>query len=212
MESIERVGVYIDGFNVYYGLKRKKWRRYLWLDYRALFESALRPNQRLAVVRYFTALSRDPGSRKRQQSYLSALELRGGVQFHLGVLSRRPHTCSECAHRSHRWQEKETDIRLALEMYRDVVVRQAVDTVWLMSRDADLVPAIEAVLNDSDAKVVVVRPPNGSQDRSGGDALVDAAGGREFHLGRSVWAQAQLPETMQRERGATRIRRPPEWS
>ena len=31
----ERVNVYIDGYNLYYGLKSKEWRRYLWLDFRS---------------------------------------------------------------------------------------------------------------------------------------------------------------------------------
>lgn len=212
MVGEERVGVYIDGFNVYHGMVRKDWRRFLWLDYRALFESMLRPGQELGVVRYFTAFSKDPGSRKRQQVYMNALELRGGVTAHFGKLSRRPHKCAKCGKRSHRWQEKETDVSISLEMYRDVVVRRTVDTVWLMSRDADLVPAVSAVLEDSPCKVVIVRPPNGSGDSTGGDALVDAACGNQFHLDRRVWARCQLPDVMQREPGTPRIRRPPEWS
>ena len=28
----QRVAVYIDGFNLYYGLKSKGWSRYYWLD------------------------------------------------------------------------------------------------------------------------------------------------------------------------------------
>ena len=33
---MERVNAYIDGFNLYFGLKSKGWRRYYWLDLRAL--------------------------------------------------------------------------------------------------------------------------------------------------------------------------------
>lgn len=190
---------------------RKGWRRYLWLDYRGLFESMLRPAQELVVVRYFTAFSKDPSSRRRQQVYMNALELRGGLDAHYGKLSRRPHTCKKCGKRSHRWQEKETDVSIALEMYRDVVVRRSVDTVWLMSRDADLVPVVQAVLNDAECKVVIVRPPNGSGDSTGGDALVDAARGHQFHLDRRMWSRSQLPEVMQRAPGDPRIHRPKEW-
>lgn len=208
---VDRVGIYVDGFNVYYGMLRKNWRRYLWLDYRSLFESMLKEDQTLAAVNYFTAMSKDPGSRKRQQTYLSALALRGGLTVHLGRLAQRPHTCQKCGKRSHRWQEKESDVRIALEMYRDAV-NDRVDTVWLMSRDADLVPAVEAVLRDTDVKVVIFRPPNGSGDRAGGDALVSAAGGNQFHVERRLWARNQLPDVMQRAKGSTRIRRPVTWS
>ena len=47
--------VYVDGFNLYYGLKSKGWRRFYWLDVRELSEKLLRAGQRLVGVRYFTA-------------------------------------------------------------------------------------------------------------------------------------------------------------
>jgi hypothetical protein len=50
-----RVAVYVDGRNLYYGLKSRGWRRYYWLDLRRLAENLLRPSQRLTAVRYFTA-------------------------------------------------------------------------------------------------------------------------------------------------------------
>ena len=36
-----RVAVYVDGFNLYYGLKSKGWRRFYWLDIRALLLAQL---------------------------------------------------------------------------------------------------------------------------------------------------------------------------
>lgn len=51
----ERVIVYVDGFNLYYGLKTQGWRRYYWLDVRLLAQNLLRSGQVLAMVRYFTA-------------------------------------------------------------------------------------------------------------------------------------------------------------
>ncbi len=48
-----RVVAYIDGFNVYYGLKAKGWVDAKWLDYRALMESFLLPGQHLEAVRYY---------------------------------------------------------------------------------------------------------------------------------------------------------------
>ena len=45
-EEKQRVIVYIDGFNFYYGLKfTARWRKYYWLDVVKLFESFMRPNQ-----------------------------------------------------------------------------------------------------------------------------------------------------------------------
>ena len=52
---MQRMIAYIDGFNLYYGLRAAGWRRYYWLDLRRLAENLLRPGQTLAAVRYFSA-------------------------------------------------------------------------------------------------------------------------------------------------------------
>ena len=46
----KRVTFYVDGFNFYYGLKRKKqvdrsWQRFYWIDVVKLFEQFLGPDQ-----------------------------------------------------------------------------------------------------------------------------------------------------------------------
>ena len=95
MEQPERISVYVDGFNVYYGFKRKGWERYLWLDYRAVFERMVRPGQELVTVNYFSALSNREGSRQRQQTYLNALDVRGGLTVHMGRIESRPIKCKK---------------------------------------------------------------------------------------------------------------------
>lgn len=206
-----RVIAYVDGYNVYYGFLRKNWRGLLWLDYRSLFESILLPDQQLEVVNYFTAPSRDTGSRKRQQTYHEALSIRGGVVVHEGKTVRRETRCDACGHKWFRAQEKETDVRMALEMFADCQ-DGLVDEVWLMSRDADLVPAVERVRERFGIKVLIVPPPHGAPSSGGGDALVAASGGRSFHIRNSMWRRHQLPNSMQREKGARRVKKPPEWS
>lgn len=39
---MRRVISYIDGFNLYFGLKQKGWRKYYWLDLAALSRSLLK--------------------------------------------------------------------------------------------------------------------------------------------------------------------------
>jgi hypothetical protein len=55
---VATVIAYIDGFNLYHGLRDKYRRRYLWLDLGHLLQR-LRPNDDVLAVRYFTALVRD---------------------------------------------------------------------------------------------------------------------------------------------------------
>lgn len=210
MPKQRRVIAYVDGFNVYYGLKRKKWNRFLWLSYRDLLETILLPGQDLVTVKYFTAMSPHGDSKRRQQTYLEALEIHGGVEIFLGKIVHRPHRCKQCDSKTNKKQEKESDVRMAVEMILDAV-DQRMDEVWLMSRDSDLCPVVERLRERFDIKVVVIKPPNGSKDSSGGDALVQSSGNGPFHIRRSVWGQCQLPDAVQRERGAPRKKRPKEW-
>lgn len=68
----QRVIIYIDGFNFYYGLKTAPWKKYYWLDIVKLMEPFLRPNQELIAVKYFSARPTDVGKRKRQDAFFQA--------------------------------------------------------------------------------------------------------------------------------------------
>lgn len=185
----ERVSVYIDGFNFYNGLKAKGWGRYRWLDIAALSERLLFANQVLADVRYFTSLMyHQPESLKRQQHYLAALELHGRVSIHHGRFERRGMKCSECGHSYRRPQEKETDVRMAVQMVLDAM-NDEFDVALVVTADSDLVPAVEAV-RDFGKVVVIVHPP-----RRHGSQLIEAADGERF-ISRSWLNQAQFPDPL----------------
>ena len=69
----QRVIVYIDGFNFYYGLKDSRWKQYYWLDVVKLFEKFMRPDQELVAVKYFSARpTNDPGKNTRQYAFFQA--------------------------------------------------------------------------------------------------------------------------------------------
>ncbi len=52
----DRLIVYVDGFNLYHGLRNESHREHLWLDVVALAKE-LRPRSQIVRVYYFTALS-----------------------------------------------------------------------------------------------------------------------------------------------------------
>ncbi|MEJ7594397.1 MAG: NYN domain-containing protein [Planctomycetaceae bacterium] len=71
--KLVRTAVYIDGFNLYYGLKEKNWRKYYWLDLWAFAES-LANGRQLVSVKYFTAdVGGGGGKVLRQQTFLNAI-------------------------------------------------------------------------------------------------------------------------------------------
>jgi hypothetical protein len=115
-----RVVAYVDGFNLYHGLKAVYGRRYHWLDLQALVRSLLRPDQELLEVQYFTARVRDnPAAESRQALYLEALmSYRIRVRLIEGHFQEKPRECRNCGARWMAYEEKETDVNIAIAMLR----------------------------------------------------------------------------------------------
>ena len=83
MPSPERVTAYIDGFNLYFGLKAKGWRRFYWLNLLDLARNLLKPHQGLVQAKYWSATPHRPAlarlvsrGRRLDRQYLD-LEKRG---------------------------------------------------------------------------------------------------------------------------------------
>ena len=85
---MSRVVAYVDGFNLYFGLRSKGWKKYYWLDLCALATTLLRPGQTLEGVHYFTsrirANGRNVSDMQRQTAYLEALDTMPKLQSHFG--------------------------------------------------------------------------------------------------------------------------------
>ena len=161
---VQRVIVYVDGFNLYYGLKSKGWRSYLWLDLHELARRLLKAGQSLVAVKYFTATVHpepsDPDKPKRQRTYLEALGTLPNLTIHLGAFLNKSRTCSACGHVSESYEEKMTDVNMAVELLSDAQDDEY-DVAILVSADSDLAGPIEAVRTRFPRKKVVVAFPPG---------------------------------------------------
>lgn len=160
----ERVGVYVDGFNLYYGLKAANLGHARWLDLTALSRNILRPNQQLVKVKYFTARVKGPdkGIRGRQSTYLQALETRDDLEIIYGRFMRKNDgVCHKCGHRWASWEEKMTDVNIAAHLAIDVT-SGVIDKALLVSGDSDLAHAVQLVKSSSSVKVIAVFPPKRS--------------------------------------------------
>ncbi len=200
----ERVAAYIDGFNLYHGL-HEKGRRYLWLDLEGLARSLLKPGQQLVSVRYFTARVRNnPGSEQRQQMYLKALAAHGSMlDIRYGRFQEKSMKCRRCAGTWITYEEKESDVALAVSLVGDGVAG-IFDTALLISADSDMAPAIRELRSRRpQARVIAALPPH----RNSNDlrAVCDAT----FTIGLTKVRQAQLPETVMD--GPHPITRPSYW-
>ena len=206
---MQRVRMYVDGFNLFYGLRARGWRRYYWLDLRRLAENLLRPGQRLEAVRYFTARvehdPRDPGKQSRQSTYLEALATLPDMHIHYGYFQSKSHQCHSCGATWHTYEEKMTDVNIAAELLGDAQ-DDALDIAILVSGDGDLAgPLLAMRKRDPTKKVVVAFPP---RRRSMG--LATAATGFKS-ISRDVLRDSQLPPIVVREDGFG-LTRPPTWT
>ena len=102
-------------------------------------------------------------------------------------------------------QEKMTDVAIAVQLVADAYA-DIFDTAWLMSADADLVPAVEFIADSFPNKLLVALPPRGRRS----DHLIDAIG-RKRDISRARHSQAQLPEEVIGDNGVV-LRRPSEWT
>ncbi len=203
-----RTAAYVDGFNLYYGMKSRKWRRYYWLDVRRLAGNLLRSDQRLTAVKYFTALvsssPRDRGKSKRQTTYLEALELNAQPGIFYGHYLAKENECLQCGAKWQTHEEKMTDVNIATEMLRDAYAN-ACDTFLLISADSDLTPPVRHIKREfPDKRVVVAFPPNRRSDQL--KIAADAA----FTIGRKKLADSQLPAVVQKPNGHI-LKRPSRW-
>ena len=190
--SMERISVYVDGFNLYYGLKARRWRRYYWLDLRRMSENLLRPNQTLVSVRYFTAeISPEPddlAKKIRQNIYLEALETLPNLSIHYGYFLPKVASCRNCGATWDTYEEKMTDVNIAVELLGDAQ-DNAFDAAIVVSGDSDLAGPISALRERySNKRVLVAFPPNRASKK-----LREVASAT-FSIGRDVFRDSQLPE------------------
>ena len=164
------VSAYIDGFNLYFGMKNKYGRKHMWLDVVELVRH-IRPKDDVVVVRYFTAIVKnEPAAAQNQLDYIEAMKAHNGdlLDVRIGRFKDRtikpcrrcgqPYQCT-CPRQYRSYEEKETDVALGAMMVADAA-RGIGETTLLISADTDLVPALAAVrLVDHDRPVCLALPP-----------------------------------------------------
>jgi uncharacterized LabA/DUF88 family protein len=201
----ERVIGYIDGFNLYYGIKSKGWKSYYWLNVHALMHKLLLPNQELVSVKYFTSRIRSPeAKRKRQATYLDAIGTVPGVQTFEGQFVDQNFTCPNCRLVAPVPAEKMTDVNIATHMMRDAF-EDGFDSVRLITADSDLYGPIQTILELFPTKRVVVAFPPGrfSKELAG---ICSAY----IHINKNHLSQSQFPDAVP-GRGGFELRRPESW-
>lgn len=95
-------------------------------------------------MKYFTAAVRnDPETQACQNAYLGALGATK-VEVHLGRFQEMQRICLGCGSSWRTYEEKETDVSIAVALLEDGV-NDLFDTALLLSADSDLCPAVRAL-------------------------------------------------------------------
>ena len=161
MTGKRRVIVYIDGYNLYYGLCSAHLIGYKWLDLQAFSESLLRPDMTLVAVKYFTAITKSTtGSKQRQEIYLKALQTHcNKLEIYFGRFLAKPKKCRMCGVQYNIFEEKKTDVNIACQILNDTHLDHY-DCCYVVSGDSDLVPPLQIVKeNHPDKQTIVAHPP-----------------------------------------------------
>lgn len=201
-----RVIVYVDGFNLYFGMRASRLQKYYWLNVWEMSKRLMRSGHVLAGVRYFSARINRPADKvARQATYLEALQAVPDIEITLGKYRSDEARCERCCHP--RWidNEKMTDVNIAVAMLLDAA-EDRFDIAMLVSGDGDLLPLIQAVQAKYAPKEVwVVPPPNRSHP-----ALLNAAKGR-LKLREWILRESQFTQTVLSTSGYPLVR-PSEWT
>lgn len=142
---MRRVVAYIDGFNLYFGLRDEGWKRYYWLNIQLLMQKLLEDDQVLVKTKYFTSRVTYPKSKERRQStYIETLETLQDLKIYYGQYRLKPYECCKCKRENKVITEKMTDVNISVEMLVDAY-QDKYDTALSVTGDSDLVPVIKAI-------------------------------------------------------------------
>ena len=218
MQPPNRVIAYIDGFNLYHGLRDARWHWAYWLDMTALARNLLKPGQTLAITKYFTARIAGPkpvdstvkaqhltDKRQRQTNYLDALATLRDFKMFEGHYLAKERYCRACGAQWTTHEEKMTDVSIATELLFDAF-QDAFDTALLISAASDLTPPTLAVRQFfSDKRIIAAFPPKRSS------VQLKRAAHASFTIGRGKLKQSLLPALITLPTGHV-IKRPTRWT
>jgi len=213
----KRVGCYIDGFNLYFGMREAELRRFYWLNVSSLASGFLADGQVLAYTKYFTAriiggrntdnsahrAARD-AKRQRQTNYLEALESTGRVQIIEGHYREDDMQCNGCGRVWSSPEEKMTDVNIATQLIFDAFAN-VFDIAIIVSGDSDLVPPIREIKRHITAKRIYVAFPPARYSNE-----LRKASHERFRINAEMLENSQFPDQVHLARGYT-LTRPESW-
>lgn len=189
-----KTAVYIDGFNLYYGVARPLDCR--WVNIQDAFERQFVGDQ-IVRIKFFEAMISGP-SRLDQQAYVDALQTLSKVEVILGEMKKKRRQCKvrNCSHAAPRFweehEEKHTDVSIAISIVDDVY-RGTYDKIILVTADTDLVPALRMAKLIRPQQHVTLCIPALDKDRINGAKSLAQYADRTTRVDSEAFLKAQFP-------------------
>ena len=211
--------IYIDGYNLYYGILKDT--RNKWLNLFKFAEALLSAEHEIVAIKYFTSCTltypHDAAAVERQNIYLQALQTLAQVKVFSGFFRKKKvllpvyeTKCKNCEVprngflRVVRLEEKRSDVNMAVEMMLDAA-QSDTECFVVITGDADQVGTVEAVRWRFGKTVLVFNPHEGISDH------LKKAASYYKNIPRDLPARCQLPDVISLPNGRT-IHRPPAWT
>ena len=225
-----RTLVYIDGFNFYYG--RLKSTPFKWLNFYTLFDNHLihtiAPESELLAVKFFTADIKANFSRlgnvseHSQRIYHNALlaaSSPGDIEIIKGYYSselskpplyKKPPNKDETVE-VWKLEEKQTDVKMALSIYHDVVTN-ACDQVVICTNDTDLVPVLELLKEHyPHIKIGAIIPTSKGSGRQANASIIKLADWSRKYITDDELRACLLPNSIPKPNGRGVYKKPDHW-
>lgn len=229
---LAKTHIYIDGYNLYYS--RLKGTSFKWLDIVTLFRDRVLlpqdPDAEVVAVKFFTAPVKASYARHGQDSEHAQTQYHRALQakhpeliqiikgFHIFQPTSLPLYESDIAPSKSRvspvWmiEEKQTDVNIALHLYRDAV-QGACEQLVVCSNDSDLEPALRLIREDvPSARIGLVMPLREDSKGEGkvpNKRLTAQAHWVRHHIRDEELAGSQLPQNVPTKKKPAS--KPPHW-
>ena len=219
ISCVMKVNVYIDGFNLFYGML--KGTPYKWLDLEKFADGMVAPGVIVVAIKYFTAPIKayppNPDKLLRQHFYLEAFSSLSRVRIVEGFYTKHKvrmpfykEPCLSCPNGNGmasvvKLEEKRSDVNIATEMLLDATLEKDIDAFTLVSGDSDLAGPVSAIRYRLKRPVAVYNPHQGTCDELKRYASLYR------NIPHDLPTHCQLPDEVPLADGRT-IRRPAAWA
>ena len=213
-----RIIAYVDGLSFYYGLTKNT--PYRWCDLHMLTEKMFPSHEVLKVKLYFGRSKNFPGrprTAERQNTYARVLAMNPKVEIFTSKFSPAKKYLPLAVQASmpnpdmayvKLMQEKETDVKLAVDMVIDAFT-DAYDIGVIYTNDLDFREPIIRSRKQFGKKIYFV-PTTVENYRKVNQILLKSSTNKYF-LTKDLLEECQLPDIVVNDKGV-RLHKPPEWA